>query len=102
MRRRTARDLTALADGTLPPKRRARLLRRVSASPNLARALKQQLIAIEVIRHLDTPARPALRERIQRASRETGAGPQLRMLALWRILRSGTRQVSERLGAPRC
>lgn len=65
-----ARELTALADGTLPPKRGERLLRRVSRSPKLARALKQQLIAIEAIRRLDTPARTDLHERIQRAVRE--------------------------------
>jgi anti-sigma factor RsiW len=70
MRRRTARELTALADGTLPPKRREPLLRRVSASPKLARALKQQLIATEAIRRLDTPAPPRLHQRIQRATRE--------------------------------
>lgn len=61
-----ARDLTALADGTLPPKRREPLLRRVSASPKLARALKQQLSAVEAIRRLDTPAPIELHERIQR------------------------------------
>jgi anti-sigma factor RsiW len=68
MRRRTARDLTALADGTLPPRRRDPLLRRLSTSPKLARALKQQLIAIEAIRQLDTLAPTDLGERIQRAT----------------------------------
>ena len=73
MRRRIARDLTALADGTLSPKRRERLLRRVSASPKLASILKQQLVAIEAIRRLDNAAPPEVRERIQRATRETTA-----------------------------
>jgi tellurite resistance protein len=73
MMRRTARDLTALADGTLQPERREMLLRRVSASPKLARALDQQLIAIEAIRRLDTPAPTALRERIRRDIREARA-----------------------------
>ena len=76
MRRRTARDLTALADGTLPPERREPMLRRVSASPKLARALKQQLIAIQAIRRLDTPAPTELRERIRRAAREACATQQ--------------------------
>jgi tellurite resistance protein len=76
MRRRTARNLTALADGTLPPKRRERLLRRVSASPKLARALQQQLIAIEAIRRLDAPAPNELHERIQRATRAARATQQ--------------------------
>ena len=70
---RTARELTALADGTLPPKRRERMLRRVSASPELARALKDQLVALEAIRRLDTPAPTELHERIQRATREACA-----------------------------
>jgi hypothetical protein len=73
VRRRTARELTALADGTLPLERREALLRRVSASPKLARALKQQLIVIEAIRRLDTPAPTELRERIRRAIREARA-----------------------------
>jgi anti-sigma factor RsiW len=76
VRLQTARELTALADGTLPPERREALLRRVSASPKLAHALKQQVIAIEAIRRLDTPAPLELRERIERAIRETCATPQ--------------------------
>ena len=103
MRRRIARDLTALADGTLSPKRRERLLRRVSASPKLARILKQQLVAIEAIRRLDEPAPAALREGIQRATREASAEQESRRLpSRRRILRSGTRRPSERLDAPRC
>jgi anti-sigma factor RsiW len=70
VRRRTARELTALADGTLPPERRDAVLRRVSASPKLARALNQQLVAIEAIRRLDTPAPTDLRERIHRQAHE--------------------------------
>jgi hypothetical protein len=70
VRRRTARELTALADGTLSPERRDTLLRRVLASPKLARALKQQLVAIEAIRRLETTAPTELRERIQHAIRD--------------------------------
>jgi anti-sigma factor RsiW len=68
--RRTARELTALADGTLPQQRRAALLRRVSASPELAQALEQQLVAIEAIRRLETRAPTELRKRIHRAIRD--------------------------------
>jgi hypothetical protein len=39
----------------------------VSASPKLAREVKQQLVAIEAIRRLDTPAPTELRERLQQA-----------------------------------
>jgi hypothetical protein len=52
------------------------LLRRVSASPKLARALKQQLVAIEAIRRLDTLAPPNRHERIQRAVWEACATQQ--------------------------
>jgi hypothetical protein len=76
VRRRTASDLTALADGTLQSKRRERLLQQVSASPKLARALKEQLVALEALRRLDTPAPAELRERIQRAAREACATQQ--------------------------
>jgi hypothetical protein len=65
--RRTARALTALADGSLPPERRAALLERVSSSPRLARALNHQVVAIEAIRRLDTPAPAELHARIQLA-----------------------------------
>ena len=97
------RELTALADGTLSPKRRERLLRRVSASPKLASILKQQLVAIEAIRRLDNAAPLAVRERIARATREAGAEQEPRRLP-WRrrILGSGMRHTSEKLGAPRC
>lgn len=67
MRRRTARALTALADGSLPQARHEAVLRRVSGSPKLARALKQQLVAIEAIRLLDAPAPTHLRDQIQAA-----------------------------------
>ena len=97
------RELTALADGTLAPGRRERLLRRVSASPKLASLLKQQLVAIEAVRRLDNAAPPAVRERIARATREAGAEQEPRRLP-WRrrILGSGMRHTSEKLGAPRC
>jgi anti-sigma factor RsiW len=94
------RDLTALADGTLPPKRREPLLRQVATSPKLARALKQQLAAIEAIRRLDTRAPKELHERIHRATREASAEPHWRRVLLRRIVRSGTQHPSERLGAP--
>ena len=97
------RELTALADGTLSPKRRERLLRRVSASPELASILKQQLVAIEAIRRLDDAAPPAVREQIERATREAGAEQETRRLPWRRRIRgSRMRDTSEKLGAPRC
>ena len=102
MRRRTARELTALADATLPPKRRDALLRQVFASPKLTRTLKEQLVAIKAIRRLDTPAPTELHERIQRATREACAAQQsasstaMTALARARLIRGKI------LGAPRC
>ena len=69
MRRRLARHLCALADGTLRGEQRDALLGRMSGSPELTRALNQQLIAVKAIRRLDTPAPTELRERIQRTIR---------------------------------
>jgi hypothetical protein len=70
VRRRTARALTALADGTLPPQRRELLLRRVTRSSRLSRALAQQVLAIDVVRSLANPAPAGLRAWVERASRE--------------------------------
>jgi hypothetical protein len=61
-------ELTALADGTLAAERRIALLRKIAASPNLAQALAQQMLAVEAIRRLDTRAPTELRERIQRGT----------------------------------
>jgi anti-sigma factor RsiW len=76
MTRRTARQLTALADGTLPPQRREALLHRISISPELAWNLEQQLVAVEAISRLDTAAPPRLRERIARAARTSFHPPE--------------------------
>lgn len=66
MRRRTARELTHLADGSLSDERREALLQRVLTSPELARALTQQRLAIEALRSLDAPAPAGLRKLVQR------------------------------------
>jgi len=66
VRRRTARALAALADGSLPPARRAAVLRRVLASPKLGRALDQQLAAIVAVRAVAKPAPAPLRRSIER------------------------------------
>jgi anti-sigma factor RsiW len=73
MRRRTARDLSALADGSLPAERRDALLRRIAASPRLARALEQQRFAVDVVRGLTPPAPTALRAWVRQAVREAAA-----------------------------
>jgi anti-sigma factor RsiW len=61
VRRRTACQLTALADGSLPPELRGALIRRVAASPQLMRALARQRLAVAAIRGLANPAPASLR-----------------------------------------
>src|SRR5262249_3394901 len=60
-------ELAALADGSLPPERRAALEARVAASPELADRLAQQRRAVEMSRNaaaeIEAPA--ALRARIE-------------------------------------
>jgi hypothetical protein len=71
----------------------------VSASPKLAQALNQQLVAIEAIRRLDTPAPKELHERIQLAAREACATQQTASPTA----HAGARPIrSKRLGTPRC
>jgi anti-sigma factor RsiW len=70
VRRRTARDLAALADGSLTPERREALLRQIARSPELAHALEAQVHAIDAVRALATPAPPALHSWLDRATCE--------------------------------
>ena len=56
-------DLARLADGTLPPERRADVEARVAASPELARAMETQGVALRAL---------------EQANRETGAPARLR------------------------
>jgi hypothetical protein len=56
-------DLARLADGTLAPERRAEVEARVAASPELARAMQTQAVALDAL---------------QRANRDTGAPARLR------------------------
>jgi hypothetical protein len=65
--RRTARAIAALADGTLPVNRREALLRRVSRSAGLSRALEQQLLAVAAVRSLADPAPASLRALVEGA-----------------------------------
>lgn len=75
MRRKTARELAALADGSLPPQRRQPLLRRASRSPKLARALARQRLAVQATRADATTAPPSLRTWVKRAVREARTPP---------------------------
>jgi hypothetical protein len=69
--RRTERALTMLADGTLPPRRREVLLRKVARSAELSRALDAQRFAIAVVDTRRDPAPPGLRAWVERAMRDS-------------------------------
>jgi hypothetical protein len=57
-------DLVALADGNLPPARRAEVEARVAADPVFAAALARQRQALALLAELTTPAPPELRMRV--------------------------------------
>lgn len=57
-------ELAALADGSLPPERRERLLASVRSSPHLQATLAEQQRAVELIRAVDVTAPARLHERI--------------------------------------
>ena len=67
MTRRTERALTALADGTLPRRRRAALQRRIARSADLSRALDAQMFAVAIVRARRDKAPPRLRRLIELA-----------------------------------
>jgi hypothetical protein len=71
--RETVPELTALADGSLPPERHVPLLLTALASPELTRQLEQQLRAILAVRGLTTPAPASLRSRIEAERRRAVA-----------------------------
>ena len=72
---RELRELAALADGTLPPDRRAAVERKVAESPRLQVLLAEQRRALEAVRTLDERAPHHVRDAIEtaRASRRPPA-----------------------------
>jgi hypothetical protein len=66
---RELRDLAALADGSLPPARRAEVEARVAASPRLQALLREQREALEAVRARDEHAPPRLHDVVGRLSR---------------------------------
>jgi hypothetical protein len=58
-------ELAALADGSLPAERRARLRAWIDTSPELAAALTEQERAVTMLRALDEPAPAALHARVR-------------------------------------
>src|SRR4051794_6920044 len=59
-RERDLADVTALADGSLRPARRAEVGRRVACSPELMAVLERQRRALEAVRGAAAPAPPSL------------------------------------------
>jgi hypothetical protein len=62
-------DLTALADGSLPADRRARVQAQIESSPELAGALEVQQRAVAMIRAADQRAPQELHERVHEMAR---------------------------------
>jgi hypothetical protein len=77
-------ELAALADGSLPADRRARLRARIQASPELAGALGEQERAVTMLRALDEPAPAALRERVREMTEGAARTARTRRTARWR------------------
>jgi anti-sigma factor RsiW len=76
--RPTERELAALADGSLPPERRAELERLVAASPKLQALLAEQRKAVAAIGRRDDPAPARLHARVE-ALRRKGFAPARRV-----------------------
>lgn len=73
MRRRTAGELAALADGTLAAQKHAAVMRQVRRSATLSRALEQQRFAVELVRSLTDPAPAKLHAWTERATSDAAA-----------------------------
>jgi hypothetical protein len=69
MKDRDLRDVAALADGSLPERRRAEVEARVNASPELRELLAKQRATIAALRAAAAPAPEALRDRVAAAAR---------------------------------
>src|SRR4051794_5155811 len=75
-------DLARLADGTLPPDRRAEVEARVAAAPQLADVLARQGVVLDALRAThDTGAPVRLRAQVERR-RGARAAPRGRRLRL--------------------
>jgi hypothetical protein len=82
--KRERADLARLADGTLPPRRRARVEARVAASPRLQALVDEQRRALALVRNAGGEAPAGLRARVESARR--AAAPRARR---WRVLVGG-------------
>jgi hypothetical protein len=79
---RTQRELAALADGSLPGRRREALEARAAGSPELRAALERQRAGVAALRGLDLVAPPGLRRRIEAERSRPSASVRRRRLAL--------------------
>ena len=74
--------LVALADGSLPPQRRAEAERALRASPEIGHLLEKQARAVALLRALDLTAPPGLRSRVE-AERRRGVRRIRRRQTAW-------------------
>jgi hypothetical protein len=79
---RTERELAALADGSLPGRRRKALEARVAASPELRAALERQRSGAAALRGLDLVAPAGLRRRVEAERSRPSASVRRGRLAL--------------------
>lgn len=70
-------DLVALADGSLPPERRAAVLAQVRRSPTLARALADQQRVVALVRSARVRAPAGLRRKVQAILESRTAGAEM-------------------------
>jgi hypothetical protein len=77
-----AAELAALADGSLPPERRAALEAQVAASPELAQLLAEQQRAVGLARSaaLEVEAPASLRARIEAPRHRRAAAPRVALI----------------------
>jgi hypothetical protein len=79
---RTERELAALADDSLPGRRRKALEARVAASPELRAALERQRSGVAALRGLELVAPAGLRRRVEAERSRPSASVRRRRLAL--------------------
>src|SRR5919204_7035639 len=76
------RELAALADGSLPPRRRAAVQARVDASPELQALVAEQRRALAAVHSAAGPAPPALRARVTAQRRAAAPAARRRRVVL--------------------
>ena len=87
---RVLADVARLADGTLPPRRRAAVEARVAESPQLRALLDEQRRALTLVRGAGGTAPPGLRARLESARRAAAPRARRRRIALGGVVAAAT------------